>query len=59
MIAAYLDHAQLALGHVHKLDLLDRHGLAGAPIERLVYGSESALADTVSEPLQFHTALTD
>lgn len=46
-----LYHAQLALGNVGNLDLLDSDSLAGAPIEGLVDGSESALADTIAEPL--------
>lgn len=47
----YLNHAQLALGQIHQLDLLDSNGLAGAPIERLVDSSERALAYTLSQAL--------
>lgn len=47
-----LDHAQLALGQVGDLDLLDSHSLAGAPIESLVDGTEGAFADAVAESLR-------
>lgn len=51
--ATDLYHAQLALGDVRNLDLLDGDSLAGAPVECLVDGSESTLADAVAQPLQF------
>lgn len=47
----YLNHAQLALGQIHQLDLLDSDRLAGAPIERLVNSSESTLAYAFSQAL--------
>lgn len=47
-----LYHAQLALGDVCDLDLLDGDGLAGAPVESLVDGPEGALAYAVAQPLQ-------
>lgn len=43
-----LYHSQLALGDVCDLDLLDGDSLAGAPVECLVDGPESALADAVT-----------
>lgn len=43
-----LYHAQLALGDVGDLDLLDGDSLASAPVECLVDGSESALADAIT-----------
>lgn len=46
-----LDHAQLALGKVGDLDLLDGNSLTGAPVETLVDGTEGTLADAVSESL--------
>lgn len=48
---ANLDHAQLALGHVAELDLLDGHSLAGAPMDGLVDGAECALAQALSQTL--------
>ena len=48
-----LYHAQLALRNVGDLDLLDGDSLAGAPVECLVDGSESSLADAIAQPLQF------
>lgn len=47
----YLDHPQLALGYINKLDLLDSHSLAGTPIEGLVHGPKGPLANTVAEAL--------
>lgn len=46
-----LDHAQLALGQIPQLDLLDGHGLASAPVERLVNRAERPLADAIAESL--------
>lgn len=43
-----LYHAQLALGDICDLDLLDGNSLAGSPVECLVDGSEGALADAVA-----------
>jgi len=49
--STHLNHAQLALGHINQLDLLDGHCLAGPPIKGLVDGPEGALPDAVSESL--------
>jgi hypothetical protein len=43
-LMAHLDHAQLALGQVHKLDLLDCNGLARTPMDGLVDGTKGTLA---------------
>lgn len=48
-----LDHAELALGQVGKLDLLDSDRLARAPVECLVDGAERSLADAVAESLLY------
>lgn len=54
-----LDHAQLALGKVGDLDLLDGNGLTGAPVETLVDGTEGTLADAVSESLAVDPDVSD
>lgn len=46
-----LDHAQLALREISKLDLLHRHRLASAPVERLIDGAERSFADAIAESL--------
>lgn len=48
---SHLDTAQLALGHIGKLDLLDGNGLAGAPIERLINRAERSLPNTIAKSL--------
>jgi hypothetical protein len=52
--SAYLNHAQLALRHIHQLDLLHRHGLARSPVEGLVDGSKRAPANAIAESLRSH-----
>ena len=52
----YLDHAQLTLGQVRQLYLLDSNSLTGAPIERFVDGAERSLAYAFSEALQGQTS---
>lgn len=53
-----LDHAELALGEVGELDLLDGNRLARAPIECLVDGAERSLADAVAESLSYRRSQT-
>lgn len=48
---AYLYHPQLALWHIRQLDLLNRHGLSGAPVERLVDRSKGSLSDAFAQAL--------
>lgn len=50
-VKAHLYHAQLALGQVGKLNLLDGHSLARAPVEGLIDGAESPLADAIAQSL--------
>lgn len=49
---AYLNHAQLALGQVAKLDLFDGNSLTGAPMDGLVDGAECALAQALPQALR-------
>lgn len=46
-----LDHAQLALREISKLDLLHRHRLTSAPVERLIDRAERSFADAIAESL--------
>lgn len=47
----YHDNPQFALGKVHQLDLLDRNGLPGVPVERPIDRSEGSFAQAVTQLL--------
>lgn len=49
---SHLDTAQLALGHIGQLDLLDGNSLASTPVESLVDRAERSLADAVAKSLR-------
>lgn len=47
----YLNHTQLALGEISKLDLLNGHSFSGSQIKRLVDRSKSPLAQRITQHL--------
>lgn len=51
----YLNHAQLALGQISKLNLLDGNSLARSPVEGLVDGTKGSLAEAFSQTLYRET----
>lgn len=51
IVGIYLNHAQLALGQISQLDLLNSNRLAGAPVERLVDRPERPFSYAFSQAL--------
>lgn len=47
----YHDDAQFTLGKIRQFNLLDGDSLPGIPIQRAIHGTESALAQAVSQLL--------
>jgi hypothetical protein len=48
IVLAHLNHAQLALGQIDKLDLFYSDSFTSAPVESFVDGTESSFAQTFS-----------